>query len=90
MCWVRFGQFYLLRGCGWGGDSGSLTGPVALSLDDDLVGVVGEAIEGALGEDRVIEEGDPLVDTAVGCDDRGAATVTLDNDLIEVTGLLCV
>ena len=90
MCWGRVGQLCLLRGWGWGGNSGPLPGPVALSLDDDLVGVVSEAIEGTLGEDRVIKEGDPLVDTAVRCDDGGAASMALDDDLIEVAGLLCI
>jgi hypothetical protein len=44
-----------------------------------------EAIEGALGEDRVIEEGYPLVDAAVGSDDGGGSAVALDNDFIKVT-----
>jgi hypothetical protein len=42
-----------------------LAAAVAVALDDDLVGVVGEAIEGALGENGVIEEGDPLLNAAV-------------------------
>jgi len=41
---------------------------VALAVDDDLVGVVSEAVDGALGEDGVVEQRDPFVDGAVGGD----------------------
>jgi len=44
--------------------------PVALSFEDDLVGVVSQAIDGALSEDGIIEERDPLVDGSVGRQDR--------------------
>ena len=45
--------------------------PIAVSLDDDLVGGVGEPVEGAVAQDRVAEEPEPLVDAAVGgCDSR--------------------
>ena len=77
-----------LSGWGWSGDPWALAAAVTLPLDDDLIGVVGEAVEGALGQDGIIEEGDPLVDYAVGCDDGGRAAVALDDDLIEVAGLL--
>jgi hypothetical protein len=36
---------------------------------------VGEAIEGTLGEDGIVEESDPLVDGAVAGDDGGGAPV---------------
>jgi hypothetical protein len=51
---------------------------------------VGEAVEGALGQDGVIEEGGPFVDGPVGGDDGGGAAVALDDDLVEVAGLLGV
>ncbi len=35
--------------------AGALSFPVALSLDDDLVSVVGQAVQGALGQDRIVE-----------------------------------
>ena len=75
---------------GWwrGGLTGALSGAVAVAFHDDLVGVVGEAVEGALGEDGIVEEGDPLVDGPVGSDDGGGPTVALDDDLVEVAGLL--
>lgn len=59
-----------------------------LSFHDDLVGNVGEAIQGGLGQDGIIEEGDPFLNGPVGGDDGGASPVTLDDDLIEVAGLL--
>jgi hypothetical protein len=49
---------------------------------------VGEAIQGGLGQDGIIEEGDPFLNGPVGGDDGGASPVTLDDDLIEVAGLL--
>jgi hypothetical protein len=47
-----------------GGFAGALPLAEALALHDDLVGIVGEPIERALGEDRIVEERDPLVDRA--------------------------
>jgi hypothetical protein len=51
---------------------------------------MGEAIEGTLGQDRVVEEGDPLLDGPVGGDDGRGAAMALDDDLVEVAGLLGV
>ena len=69
-----------------------LAGPLpfseALALHDELVGVVGKSVEGALGEDRVAEERDPLVDGAVARDDGRATPVAFEDDLVEVTRLL--
>ncbi len=57
----------------------SFTWPLALSealaLEDDLVGIVREAAECALGEDRIGEEGDPFFDRAIADDDRGGSPV---------------
>jgi hypothetical protein len=72
----------------WGGDSGALAAAIAVAFDDNLIGVVCEAIEGALGEDGIVKERDPLVDGAVRCDDGGAAAMALDDDFVEVAGLL--
>jgi hypothetical protein len=49
---------------------------------------VGEAIEGALGEDGIVEESDPLIDGAVAGDDGRGAPVAFEHDLVEVTRLL--
>ena len=48
---------------------------------------MGESVEGALGEDRVVEERDPLVDGAVAGDDGRGAPVPLEDDLVEVARL---
>jgi group II intron reverse transcriptase/maturase len=70
--------------------SGPLTAAVTLAFDHNLVGVVGEAVEGALGEDRIVEERDPFLDAPVGGDEGRGTAVTLDDDLVEVAGLLGV
>ena len=53
-----------------GGLAGPLSAAVARPIHDDLVAVVRKPIEGALCEDRIIEERDPLFDGTVGGDDR--------------------
>ena len=52
------------------------------------MGPVGEAIERAVGEDGVVEEGDPLIHRPVARDDRGGPAVPLDEDVVEIAGLL--
>ena len=54
------------------------------------MGVVGEAVEGALSQQGVVEEGDPFVDGAVAGDDGACAFVAFDDDLVEVAGMLGV
>ena len=44
--------------------------PVAFSLDDKLMGVMREAVEGRVGEDGVVEESRPFIDAPVAGDDR--------------------
>jgi len=48
---------------------------------------VGQAVEGALSQDGVVEERDPLLDGPVTGEESGGAAVALDDDLIEVAGL---
>lgn len=67
--------------------SGSLFSSVALTLDDDLVGIVGEPVERTLGEDRIVKQWYPFLDRAVRRDNRGRATVPLDDHLVEITRL---
>ena len=62
---------------------------VALALDHDLVAGVGEPVECAVAEDRVVEEAEPLLDGAVRGDDEARAAVAPDNQLVEVDRLLC-
>ncbi len=47
-----------------------------------------EPVECALGEDRVVEERDPLLDRAIAGDDRRRAPMTLEDHLVEVARLL--
>jgi len=68
--------------------AGTLALAEALALDDDLVSVVSEPVERALGEDRVVEQGDPLLDGAVAGDDGRGAAVALEDHLVEVARLL--
>ena len=49
---------------------------------------MGQTVEGTLGQDGIVEEGDPLLDGPVGGDDGGASAVPLNDDLVEVAGLL--
>lgn len=49
---------------------------------------MGEPVERALREDRVVEERDPLLDRAVARDDRRRTSVALEDHLVEVTRLL--
>jgi hypothetical protein len=50
------------RDFGGAGVSRPLPLAIALALEDDLVRVVGQPVEGALGQDGIVEERDPLVD----------------------------
>ena len=67
---------------------GSLSTAVAGSVHHDLVSVVSEAIEGALGEDRIVKEGRPFVDRSVRSNDGRGAFMPFDDDFVEVAGLL--
>ncbi len=68
--------------------AGPLSLAIALAFEDDLVGVVGESVDGALGEDGIVEERDPLVDGSIGSQYRRSTAVPFEDDLVEVTGLL--
>jgi len=70
---------------GGGGGAGS---PQAGALHDDLTGAMGEAIEGAVGEDGVVEEGHPLLYRAVARDHGGGTLIPFDQDVVEVARLL--
>ena len=59
-----------------------------MALDDDLVAGVGETVKGAVGQDGVIEESEPLVDSPVGSDDEAGPAMPGDDQLVEVDGLL--
>src|SRR3954447_13422626 len=61
---------------------------VGLAVDDEVEGVVLETIDGALGQQRIVEGGDPLGRVAVAGDDGGEARVALDEELVDVAALL--
>ncbi len=60
---------------------------VAFTLHDDLVGVVRQAVQGALSQDRILKERDPLFHSAVAREDRRASPVALDDHLVDVVRL---
>lgn len=60
---------------------------IALPLHHDLVGVVRESIDSALSKDRVVKEGDPLIDGSVAGEDGRGTPVALEDDFVEVAGL---
>ena len=62
----------------------SLTFPVAVAFDNDLVGVVRQPIDRALGKDGIVEQRNPLVDGAVTGDDGGSAAVAFEDDFVEI------
>src|SRR6266542_4357437 len=63
-------------------------GTVAVALDEELMGVVGQAIERRVSQDRVIEQAEPLVDRAVRGHDEAAMAVPLDDQLVQVLAVL--
>ncbi|MEZ4480481.1 MAG: hypothetical protein R3B97_04900 [Dehalococcoidia bacterium] len=52
------------------------------------MGTVGKAVEGGVREDGVGEEANPFAHVAVAGDDEAGVTVTLDDERVEVLGLL--
>ena len=62
--------------------------PKARPLHHHLMRPVGEAIEGAVGEDGIVEEGDPFLAGAVAGDHRCGSTMPFDEDVVKVAGLL--
>jgi hypothetical protein len=70
--------------------AGPLSLAIALALDDDLVGVVSESIDSALGEEGILEEWDPFVDGAIARENRGGAPMAFEDHLVEVRRLLGV
>ena len=65
-----------------------LSFPVAGALDDDLVTGVGQAVQGAVAEDGIIEETEPLVHGPVAGDDEAGRPMAVEDELVQVGGLL--
>jgi len=61
---------------------------VAGYFDDDLVTCIGQAVQGAVAQDGVIKESQPLVYGPVTGDGETGMAVAGDDQLIEVSGLL--
>ena len=62
--------------------------PVAGAFDDDLVAGVGQPDEGAVAEDGVLEQAQPLVHGPVASDDEAGSPVAVDDQFVQVRGLL--
>ena len=62
--------------------------PVAGSFDDILVTRVGQAAHGAVARDGVVKKVQPFVHGPVAGDDEAERTAAIEDDLIEVCGLL--
>src|SRR5260221_5720696 len=58
----------------WGA-GGALSFAVGVAFDDELVAGGGEPVDGGLGEELVVHEGEPFVGGAVGGDDGGGLAV---------------
>src|SRR5260221_2068245 len=69
----------------WGA-GGALSFAVGVAFDDELVAGGGEPVDGGLGEELVVHEGEPFVGGAVGGDDGGVLAVAGDGELVEVGG----
>ena len=67
--------------------TGALALPIALAFEDDLVRIVGEAVDGTLRQDRIVKERDPLIDGAIRGEDGGRAPVPFEDDFVEVVRL---
>ena len=63
--------------------------PVALAFGDDLIAGVGQPVERAVAEDGIVEQAEPLLDGAVGGDDEAAGSMPMEDEVVEVGGLLC-
>ena len=61
---------------------------MAGAFDDDLVAGVGQAVQGAVAEDGIVKEAEPLVHGPVAGVDEAGRPVPVEDELVEVGGLL--
>jgi hypothetical protein len=75
---------------GFGVKSGALGGGFAhaFALEGDPVRVVYKAIEDRVGDGRIGDRVMPVIDRQLACHDRGAAVVSILDDLEDVATLL--
>ena len=70
--------------------AGPLAFPIALVFENHLVGIVGEAVDRTVRQDRIVEERDPLIDGPIRGESRGRTAVPFEDDFVEVMGLRSV
>ena len=61
--------------------------PVAGPVDDDLIAGVGQPVQRAVTQDRIVEEAEPSVHRPVAGDDAAGDLVAADDQLVEVSRL---
>ena len=64
----------------------AVTGP----LNDDLIAGIGQAVQGAVAQDRVVKDAQPLFHGPVASDYEAGLTVAGDDKFIEIDQLLSV
>ena len=62
--------------------------PVAGTLDDNLEAGVGQAVRSAVAQDGIVEQAEPLVHGPVAGDDETGWPMTVEDEFVEVGGLL--
>src|ERR1700694_3523696 len=65
-------------------------GAVARPFDDELVRSIRQTVQGAIAQEGIVEERQPLVHAAVRGDRETAVAVTSDDQLVQVGALLSV
>ena len=58
--------------------------PIAASLDDDLVSGIGEAVQGAVAQDGIVEETKPFTHGLVAGDDEAGYPVPVEDQLADL------
>ena len=61
---------------------------IAGAFDDDLVAGVSQPVQGAVAQDGVIEEAEPFVHGPVAGDDEAGRPMPVEDEFVEVGGLL--
>jgi hypothetical protein len=64
--------------------------PVGFALDDEVIAVGGETVDGALSSNGVGESGEPFVGPAIGGEDHRAGAVSFEEELVGVAAFLGV
>ena len=61
---------------------------VAGPLNDDLETGVGQAVQGAVAQDGIIEEAEPFLHGPIAGDDEAGDPVSADDQFVQIGGLL--